>query len=39
MTAKESNDNFGLVFQAHDENLLPVRRFDSVLAVGRLAQR
>jgi hypothetical protein len=38
VTAKESNDDFGLVFQAHDENLLSVRRFDSVLLVGRLAQ-
>jgi hypothetical protein len=38
MTAKESNDDFGLVFQVHDENLLSVRRFDRVLAVGRLAQ-
>ncbi len=38
MTAKESNDDFGLVFQAPDENLLAAGRFDNVRLVGRLAQ-
>jgi hypothetical protein len=39
MAAAASNDGFGHILQAHDKNLLAGRRLDTVLLVGRLAQR
>ena len=31
-------EDFDLLFRAHDESLLSVRRLDSLLVIGRLAQ-